>query len=52
LVPNFDPPLPKDAIQRAQTQAHAKGVKKKKDEEKVKKASRVQRKEKRQKMQW
>jgi hypothetical protein len=51
LVPDFDPPLPEDAIQRARTQAHAKGVKKKKDEEKVKKASRVQRKEEREKRQ-
>jgi hypothetical protein len=45
LVPNFDPPLPEDVIQRARNPAHAKGVKKKKDGEMVKKANKVQRKE-------
>jgi hypothetical protein len=39
LVPDFNPPLPKDVIQRARNQAHTERVKKK-DEEK-KKASRA-----------
>jgi DNA gyrase/topoisomerase IV subunit B len=44
LVPDFDPPLPEDVIQKARNPAHAEGVKKK-DREMVKKANKVQRKE-------
>jgi hypothetical protein len=44
LVPDFDPPLPEDAIQRAWNQAHAERVKKK-EEGKKKKAEKARRKE-------
>jgi hypothetical protein len=38
LVPDFNPPLPKDVTQRAWNRAHTEGVKYRKDEEKKKKA--------------
>jgi hypothetical protein len=40
LVPDFNPPLPEDATQKAQNRAQAEGVKKK-DEEKKKGAVKV-----------
>jgi hypothetical protein len=49
LVPDFDPPLPEDVIQRTRNWAHAEEVKKKKDEEKVKKAGKAKRREEREK---
>jgi hypothetical protein len=45
LVPDFDPPLLEDAIQRARNWAHAEGVKKKKEEGKKKEAEKARRKE-------
>jgi hypothetical protein len=51
LVPNFDPPLPEDAIQRARNRAHAKGVKKKEEGKKKKETKKARRKEKREKRQ-
>jgi hypothetical protein len=38
LVPDFNPPLPKDVTQRARNWAHTEEVKYRKDEEKKKKA--------------
>jgi hypothetical protein len=45
LVPDFDPPLPKDATQRVWNWAHTKGVKKQKEEGKKKVAKKARRKE-------
>jgi hypothetical protein len=49
LVVDFDPPLPKDVIQRAWNWAHAEGVKKQKEEGKKKVAKKARRKEERDK---
>jgi hypothetical protein len=46
LVPDFDPPLPEDAVQRARNQAHAMEVRKQKEEGKKKTAEKARRKEK------
>jgi hypothetical protein len=51
LAPDFYPPLPEDAIHRAQNRAHAEGVKKKKEEGKKKEAEKARRKEERDKCQ-
>jgi hypothetical protein len=45
LVPDFDPPLPEDAIQRAWNRVHTEGVKKKKEEGKKKGTKKGRRKE-------
>jgi hypothetical protein len=49
LVPDFNPPLLEDAIQRVWNWVHAEGVKKKKDEDKKKRVSKGRRKEEREK---
>jgi hypothetical protein len=49
LVPDFDPPLREDTMQRAWNQAHAKGVRKQKEEGKKKTAEKARRKEERDK---
>jgi hypothetical protein len=51
LVPDFNPPLPEDVIQRARNWAHIEGVKKKKDEDKKKRVGKGRRKEEREKHQ-
>jgi hypothetical protein len=55
LVPDFDPPLPEDVMQRAWNQAHAEGVRRLKEEGKKKIAEKARRKEecdKRRRLQW
>jgi hypothetical protein len=45
LVPNFDPPLSEDVVQRARNRAHAVEVRKQKKEGKKKTAEKARRKE-------
>jgi hypothetical protein len=55
LVPDFDPPRPEDATQRARNWAHTKGERKQKEERKKKMAEKAKRKEERDKcrrLQW
>jgi hypothetical protein len=49
LVPDFDQPLPEDAMQRAHNQTHTEGVRKQKEEGKKKAAEKAKRKEERNK---